>query len=511
MQDEQDEVIAFLSRADSYDFGPGTVERLSTHISHVFLAGAFAFKLKRAVHYTYLDFSTREARRAACEAELALNRRTAPGLYLGVRAIGRTPGGALAFGAEPAEDWVVVMRRFDQALLFDRLAEAGRLDEALMRRLADRIVAFHDQAAVEPGFGGCGSLRTVIADNHACFGEVALDRGRIDALHRHSGEALARVGAILDRRRAEGKVRRCHGDLHLRNICLHEGEPLLFDCIEFSDRLACIDVLYDLAFLLMDLLHRGMDGFANLVLNRYLDARDETDGLACLPLFLSLRAAIRAHVGAFAARGMAEAEARPRLAEAGAYLDLALRLLEEGRPVLLAVGGLSGSGKSTVAAGLAPELGRKPGARVLRSDLLRKRLCGVAPEQRLPEEAYAPAVSRRVYDELGRRAGALLAAGCSVVADAVFAREEERAAIAAIAAGAGATFAGLWLDAPAGVMEARIRGRSGDISDATPEVLRRQMGYDLGRLDWSRIDAGSGRAETGALARAALSTTLQKG
>jgi len=502
---DQDEVIAFLSMPASYDFAPVEVERLSTHASHVFLAGGYAFKLKRAVHYSYLDYSTVEIRREACTKELTLNRRTAPGLYLSIRAVTREADGRLAFdGSGEVLDHVVVMRRFEQDQLFDHLAERSLLDEALMRRLADRIVAFHGEAQPETGFGGCEALLVVLEDNHACFGEVPLDRARIDALHARSAAALGQVGGLLDRRRDKGKVRRCHGDLHLRNICLFEGEPTLFDCIEFSDRLACIDILYDLAFLLMDLLKRGLDGFANLVLNRYLDALEETDGLACLPLFLSLRAAIRAHVGAFAARGLPEAEAQTRLDEAGAYLDLAVDLLAEKRPILVAIGGLSGSGKSTVAAGLAPLLGRRPGARVLRSDFIRKRLFGVAPEQRLPPEAYAPEVSPQVYRELGMRAAQVLGAGCSAVTDAVFAREGERAAIAEIAAAAGARFQGIWLEAPAETLEDRIRQRRHDISDATPELVQKQLGYDLGRLDWIRIDAGGGPAETLRRVREAL-------
>ena len=190
---------------------------------------------------------------------------------------------------------------------------------------------------------------------------------------------------MLDRRGAAGKVRRCHGDLHLRNVCLFEGKPTLFDCLEFSDELASVDVLYDLAFLLMDLEHRGLADFANLVLNRYLDLTGEDDGLAALPLFLSLRAAIRAHVTAAAMERAAQSAAEPAMAaEARRYLELAAQFLRPRSCRLIAIGGLSGTGKSTLAAALAPCLG----ARVLRSDVIRKRLFGVAPETQLPASAY---------------------------------------------------------------------------------------------------------------------------
>ena len=225
---------------------------------------------------------------------------------------------------------------------------------------------------------------------------------RIGEVRQGTSERLSALGTLLDRRRAEGKVRRCHGDLHLRNVCLFEGKPTLFDCLEFSDELACVDILYDLAFLLMDLEHRGLADFANLVLNRYLDLTGEDDGLAAMPLFLSLRAAIRAHVTATVIDRAGRSEVRPEMAaDARGYLDLAAQFLRPRSCRLVAIGGLSGSGKSTLAAALAPSLG----ARVLRSDVIRKHLFGVAPETRLPASAYTSEVSRRVYEHAAPEGG----------------------------------------------------------------------------------------------------------
>jgi len=306
---------------------------------------------------------------------------------------------------------------------------------------------------------------------------------------------------LLDRRRMSGKVRRCHGDLHLRNICLFEGKPTLFDCLEFSDALASIDVLYDLAFLLMDLEHRGLTDFANIVLNRYLDLTDEDDGLAAMPLFLSLRAAIRAHVTAAAIDQTTHPEQRSNMAaEAHRYLDLAARLLQPQPRRLIAIGGLSGSGKSTLAAALAATIG----ARVLRSDVTRKRLFGVAPETRLPAQAYAPEVSHRVYEALRRKAAATLAAGYSVIIDAVSLTPEERQSFAAAAKAASVPFSGLWLTAPASTMETRLRARRRDASDASPEVLTQQLRQDAGPIDWFIIDADSGPEACLAAARREL-------
>jgi hypothetical protein len=300
-------------------------------------------------------------------------------------------------------------------------------------------------------------------------------------------------------------VRRCHGDLHLRNICLVDGKPTLFDPIEFSDELATIDVLYDLAFLLMDLHHRGHDELGNRVLNRYLDRTEDQGGLAALPLFLSLRAGIRAHVAAAAATRQSSAEKAAALAEESrAYLKLAIELLSPRAPSLVAIGGLSGTGKTSLAYALAPALGPVPGARILRSDVLRKRSFGVSPETRLPAAAYEPAMSERVYRMLSAEAAETLAGGYAVLADAVFLRPEERQAIGEVARSKGVAFTGLWLEAAPESLARRIEGREQDASDADVEVMRRQAALDPGPIGWRRIDAGGGIEHTVEQAREIL-------
>ena len=507
---EQREVIAFLSRPDSYGQAGGRVERIDTHGAVVFLIGDRAYKLKRAVRFSYLDYSTVERRRVFCQAELALNRRTAPELYLAVVPVTRAADGRRAIGGagDPVE-WLVVMRRFDQASLLDRMAESDRLDRRLVLALADRVVAFHRAAEPAPEFGGRAGTRAVLDSDIANLRlgvPTAFNQPAVDAFAAEIAAALDRVGDLLDRRRDGGRVRRCHGDLHLRNICLIDGVPTLFDGIEFDDRIACIDVLYDLAFLLMDLDHRRLGELANAALNRYVDLAGEPEAaLATLPLFLAQRAAIRAHVGVAAAAAQPDVAAQAaQFAAARAYLVAALGYLRPVRPRLVAIGGLSGTGKSTLAYAIAPGLGGPAGGRVIRSDVLRKRLAGVAPETRLPGSAYGRQASRAVYAALCDGAAAALAAGQPVIADAVFAAPEERAAIAAVAAKAGVPFHGLWLEAPAGLLEARIAARAGDASDATVEVLRRQLGYELGAIDWTRIDMGGDRDSCLSRARAAL-------
>ena len=504
MPDNQRDVIDFLSKAASYGTAVERVDLIETHVSLVFLAGDRVYKLKRAVKFPYLDFSTAEQRMTACKAELALNRRTAPELYLEVRALVRTITGVIAFATGgPAVDWVVVMRRFDQAALFDELAKSRRLNVSLMTALADHIAAFHHAAEPRPDRGGTAALSAIVETNHRCLmaaREAGFAPEHIIEIRQQSSERLAAVGTLLDRRAAAGKVRRGHGDLHLRNVCLFEGRPTLFDCLEFSDELATVDVLYDLAFLLMDLEHRGLADFANRVLNRYPDLTGEDDGLAAMPLFLSMRAAIRAHVTAAAIERAAPAVKPEVGAEARSYLDLSVRLLRPRSYRVVAIGGLSGTGKSTLAAALAPSLG----ARVLRSDVIRKRLYKVAPETPLAASAYRPQVSRRVYDTLRGRAVDALAAGYSVIIDAVSLKPAERRSFLAVAEAAGVPFLGLWLVAPTATMDRRLQARRHDASDASSEVLAQQLQQDPGAMDWVRIDAGAGPADCLSAAQRAL-------
>ncbi len=489
--DDQREVIDFLSDGASYGTPGATVERIETHISIVFLVGDRAYKLKRAVRFSYLDYSTAELRGRFCRAEFDLNVRTAPALYLRIHAITATGEGTLAFdGAGTTLDWVLEMRRFHQNDLFDRLAEQHRLTPRLMRDLADVIVDFH--AAAEPvhQHGGRNGIGQTIAGNTANLMQVSGvdDAKRIQDLNAASMAKLAAVSDLLDERRDRGRVRRCHGDLHLRNVCLFEKRPTLFDCIEFNDELSCIDTLYDLAFLLMDLARRGSSDLANLVFNRYLDLTSDLDGLAALPLFMSMRAAVRSHVAAALRRQDHSQQARQ---DSCSYLALASRLLDPHPPLLIAIGGRSGVGKSTIAQGLAPDLVPAPGARIIRSDVLRKRLFNVSPETKLPPSAYDHATTAQVYAALHGQAVATLAAGYTAILDATFLREEERRQIALAAEPGGVPFVGLWLDAPREVLAARIAKRTGDASDADLPVLLQQLGFDAGAVTWHRIDASS--------------------
>jgi uncharacterized protein len=336
---------------------------------------------------------------------------------------------------------------------------------------------------------GASRVGRVLSINRAGFATSdVFSEEEADRLTASFERQLSRLADLLDRRADVGRVRRCHGDLHLRNICLLHGVPRLFDCIEFNAELATTDVLYDLAFLLMDLWHRGFPALSNLVMNRYLDEGEDDEGMRLLPFFVALRAAVRAHV---TATQVAEAESRSSalIAEARSYFDLAESLLGHQPPRLIAIGGLSGSGKTTVADHLAPQLGLAPGARILESDRVRKALFDVPAETRLPQAAYRPEVSAEVYRELSMRAQDLLANGVSVVADAVFDKEDNRLKMSAAARQAKARFTGIWLEADASTLRRRVREREAGPSDATLDVLAKQLERKPQVSDWQTVAA----------------------
>ncbi len=486
--EDQSEVLDFLGAHLRPE------HRIDTHGAVVFLTPERAYKLKRAVKFPYMDFSTVVIRAAMCRAEIDINHRLAPEIYLGVAAVSRAADGTLSLSdvgafVEDAIDWLVVMRRFDEEGLLDRMAGRGALTPELMAALGARLAAYHDRLEPVSGFSGPDDYRRSVAADIRQLREQGdrLDPAVTDALATELPAALEPFIELVARRAGAGAVRRCHGDLHLRNIVLIGDQPIPFDAIEFSERIASIDVLYDLAFALMDLCDRGLPALANRLLNDWLwriaelPQASHEEALALLPHFLSRRACVRAFVEA---SGAALAGKTSEIARA--YQRLALSFLQAEPPRVLAIGGLSGSGKTTLALKLAPEIGRAPGAVVVRSDVERKRRAGIALEERMPAGSYSPQASAEVYASFLARAERVLRAGYSVVLDAVFAHEPERAAAEALAAKVGVPFEGIWLDVPKDVAQARVASRTGDASDATPAVVERQFGYDLGNITWQR-------------------------
>jgi predicted kinase len=405
------------------------------------------------------------------------------------------------------------MRRFDENATLDRLAATGGIDDALADALGRAAAAAHAAAPPVEGEPWIAALADYVEQDDDAFRAAPelFPAAEAEALAQASRAAHARVRPLLAERGRHGLIRRGHGDLHLGNIVLIDGRPVLFDAIEFNPLIASGDVLYDLAFLLMDLTERGLEPAANIVLNRYLTETgraEDLDALAALPLFLSVRAAIRAKVTAARLPLRENADAGERAAierSASTYFAFACRFIAPPPPMLVAVGGLSGTGKSVLARALAPAIEPAPGAVLLRSDVERKRLFGRNEHDKLPDEAYAPAVTARVYAVVADKARRALAAGHSAVVDAVFSRPQERAAMAHSAAALGVRFRGLFLEADLATRLARVGARGRDASDADAAVAARQQGYDLGALDWTRVDAAGTPVATLSQARAALS------
>ncbi len=462
---------------------------VETHISAVFVGAETVWKLRKAVRLPFVDFTSLAARRHAAEREFALNAPAAPGLYRDVVPVTRAPDGHLALGgAGEAIDFVVRMARIGDGDFLDQRAARGDLPAELLDQLADTVAAYHAAAPVSDRDQLAG-LRAIALGNLDSARAAGLPAAEVAAWGVAELAALDAHASLLAARGRAGFVRRGHGDLHLGNLCLWHGRPTPFDALEFDENLATLDVGYDLAFLLMDLDLRAGRPAANRVLNRYVARNGDVGLVGPLPEFLSMRAMVRAHVEA--ARGRAGA---------AAYLRAAHDLLAPKPPVVLAIGGLPGTGKSTLARRLAATLGGCPGALILRSDEIRKRQHGVAPEQHLPESAYSAAASEAVFAALAHDAATAAAAGHAVVADATFMAAAHRQAIAAAAADV--PFLGVWLQAPLPVLAARIAARRNDASDADLAVLRRAAAADPGAGDWLAVDATDGDAAAAAIGAA---------
>ena len=468
------------------------VDLIETHISWVLLAGEHAWKLKKPLDLGFLDFSTVERRRAACEAELRLNRRTVPELYEAVVPVWRTAEGvsvgdqpvdAAAPGATPL-DYLVRMRRFDQSALFEARLAAGQLEPALFDRLARHVAAFHEDAAVaQPGdgFGDAAAVMAPVRQNFAQIRERVADAALLADLARIEAWAEARFAAlapVFDARLAAGRVRECHGDLHLGNLIVLDGEPRLFDAIEFSAALRWTDVVADIAFLVMDLQARGRIDLASCFLDAWLARSGDYAGLQLLPWYLSYRAMVRAKVAAIRAEQVEGAARADILAECARYLALAAAQMQPPVPALLIASGVSGSGKTSQSQPLVEACG----VIRVRADVERKRLFGLDADARsgstLGGGLYSAEASARTYARLAELGREVVEAGYPVLVDATFLKRSQRLAFAALAATLGVPFAILAFDAPVETLRARVRQRAEagtDASEADVAVLETQL------------------------------------
>lgn len=476
--------------------GEARLDHVVTHMSHVFLGRERAYKLARARAHGFGDFSTLAARRAACVAEFTLNRALAPALYESVKPVRIGPGGKVHIGGGGRLiDWVIVMRRFAPGALFSELARDQRLTPDHVIGAVDAVVRAHRAAPPLRQDGGVRDYEAILSGlrkSHAAAEASGCEIESATALFETLSLRLHALAPLLERRRQGGWTRRGHGDLHLRNICIFEGQVTLFDALAFDETLATGDVLYDLAFLLMDLQARGLAPYANLAMNRYWDETQQPEwALALLAPFMALRAIIR----------MTVAEEAGDHEEAALYHRLGLELLDPPRPHLLAIGGLSGCGKSTIARLVAPNLPGTCGARVLRTDVIRK-LSG-SDTRRAATTDYSIEARRAVYRTLTLAAQETLVSGASAIADATFADSQARDQFSVAFAG---KFTGAWLHVSQPTRLARISARRGDASDATAAVALGQIEpVDLGP-EWVIVEAEGPSAQ---VAERVISATSQ--
>lgn len=486
LEDQKDLVRAFEAGEVAGVERP--VQRIDTALSHVFLSGRHAYKLKRAIRLPFVDFRTARQRRMACEAELTINRRFGSPLYRCVAGVMKAGSGYKLTQADAALDWVVVMDRFADSQRFDALAQEGGLAVEQAERAAELIADIHRSAEPVWTAGHAADYRRIIHELRQAEEAAAAARDLSagdERLYLKLDAELARVDPLIEERRVNGKVRRGHGDLHLSNLCLHDGVPALFDALEFDERMATTDTLYDLAFFLMDLRHFGLDRQANAAMNHYWNVAVESESsLALLPFFMALRASVR----------MAVAVAAGNFGEADRYRKLGLRLLSRSPPAIVALGGLSGSGKSRVAREIAHALPGAAGARVVRSDVLRKRAFGVGLNEAIANDGYTPARRAEVYRDVMCHGRSAAKAGASVIVDATFERPDACETLEAVLPSARK----IWLDAPLACRLERVRSRRGDASDADADVVRSQAAPCRLRPAWQRVSATGALAEVAA-------------
>jgi len=487
MSDALPPLITAMLDPVCYPHSAGRVDLVETHASFLLLVGDFAYKVKKAITLPFLDYGSLERREAFCRAELVLNRRFAPDLYLDVVPIGGAAGRPHP-GGLPAQEWAVRMRRFDEDGRLDHLAARGELRPEHLDQLAATLHAFHEAAAVAgpaTRFGAPGQVLAAAQENFAELRQLLppADQAQVERLARWTDEEFARRAADFAARKAGGRIREGHGDLHLGNLVLIDGRVTPFDCIEFSEDFRWNDPASEIAFVWIDLLDHDRPGLAAWFLNAWLEVGGDFDALAVLRFYAVYRAVVRAKVAALRAQQEDATAALAGLESARGYLRLAWAIAVPPAPTLAITCGLSGSGKTTASSARLsnPDLAGAGSLLRLRSDVERKRLYGLAARESSGSSPdggiYTPEATTRTYARLREVAGKLLAAGWPVIVDAAFLRRDERMDFQALAAGLGVDFGILACEAPVAELRRRLLERRGDASEATVEVLERQLAW----------------------------------
>ncbi len=466
-----------------YDHGVTAPIRLvQTHVSYVLLTGDYAYKVKKPVNFGFLDYSTLAQRAHFCQEELRLNQRTAAALYLGVRAIVQR-GDRYGFQDHPSPgeapvDYAVQMRQFPESSLLSQRFAQGALTAERVRDLAGAIAQFHQQAETNPeiqSYGTVAQIRQAFDENYAqtlAYVGGPQTQAQLEATQAATDHFFAQRADLLAQRMAGGYIRACHGDLHLNNICDWQGQIYLFDCIEFNKPFRFVDVMYDVAYLVMDFTKGGREDLAGIFLSEYAEQTGDWAGLEVLPLYVSRQSYVRAKVTSFLLgdTGIPEAEQAAAATQAAQYYTLAHQALQPRPGRLFLMAGLSGAGKSTIARALTAKIG----AIHLRSDAVRKHLAGVPLTARGGDDLYTPAMTAQTYDRLLALGLTLTQAGYSVILDAKYDRQELRQGAIAQAQAAAIPLKILHCTAPPAVLAQRVAERTGDIADATVAILAQQ-------------------------------------
>lgn len=477
-----DTLVRALLDPQAYPHPVQSIRHIETHISHVFLTGRYAYKIKKPLQLPFLDYSSLAQRLAACAEELRLNRRTAAALYLSVEPIGQSATGPRVGATTDVLDYAVKMRQFRADQLYSDLLERDALTPAHVDALAQAVAAFHaglPAADVPLPMADVPGIHAWTIENFTALEEHAGAelRARLHTLRSWFDRTFMRQAPTFQARQSGGYVRECHGDLHLANVTLIDDAPVLFDCIEFNPALRWIDTINEAAFVFMDLLHGERNDYAYRFLNGYLEQTGDYAGVALLRYYAGYRALVRAKVAALRAGQGNSAQPAAQIQNLGqmqSYLALAEHIARTHQPWLILTHGLSGSGKTTVAQHLLEQL---PAVRV-RSDIERKRLHGLAGTassgSALGEGLYGAAASAQTFARLAELARCGLAAGESVIVDATFLRRAVRSAFRALADEQGVPLVIVSCTAPRPVLERRVRERRGDASEADLRVLAQQ-------------------------------------